>query len=432
MYPCRLPALVVRRASLLRLLGCSSSPGTEGKEALTQLFKQFDVDTKVVTHIVDTLEVSTLKDFQFLFSNISDVGNVVSLVKDVNVALQVSRVRQAWTGVTQAQGKADAIKKKGDESDDMDALLPDHQLEDLRDLFWHRYHMKYHPVVEPSDYLVSKCTKKLDRRMLTVDDMWAVRSLQHQTKSERKKTNLTGTNFALVETEGIAHVKIPHTTLAYLDCIFTHCLAFARAGCKRLSTAPKTETRATDSCEVVMVPLDVLMAYHDRAKRAVTKMQAYMRDDKILEWLVNHDEEDRARWVDMIRHSEKTLGCIVKQVMEQREVSWDPPEPVADNKSHSNTPKRQFETKQMGDQTPPHKKPKAFSSPGRDPAGSIKTVATRADGQKLCAAWNYGKCYGKKCPNWELHMCNRECRNGRACGMSNHTSADCKNSKRVL
>ena len=54
--------------------------------------------------------------------------------------------------------------------------------------------------------------------------------------------------------------------LQYLAKLFTFCLASSRAGCHRVPGAPAEFERTTDTVEVILVPLDVMLAYRDRAR----------------------------------------------------------------------------------------------------------------------------------------------------------------------
>ena len=54
----------------------------------------------------------------------------------------------------------------------MDTLLPQLTLDGVWDQFWARYHLKFHASVEPSDFLISKCAKKLEKRLLTLSTMY--------------------------------------------------------------------------------------------------------------------------------------------------------------------------------------------------------------------------------------------------------------------
>ena len=393
-----------------------------------------------------TLKLKTIEDFQSLFSKAEEVEPLLSKVKDLEcVPLQVSRVRQAWRGVCEAKELASSIKRKGDEQDDLDALLPTQQLDDLKDKFWNRHHIKWHPMLEPSDYWVSKCVKKLQKRLLSVDDIWSVRSLQHQAKTDRKRQKIPGTELEITSSE-TADVSVQRNVHSYLQCLFTYCVAWARAGCDLRNDAPETETRATESIRVVQVPLDVILSYHDRAYRQMNKLLVYFDDARALKWLIAKDEEDRSKWVEVFRHSDKSLGEIVKETMDQREASWILPErptypsTVAERTRGGNVPI------QPAGWSPQGASPPAKGGGGRGGKGSRNqqkrggkdathgtgsneppSVERRADGKPLCDAWNRGKCTETPCPKGEMHACNRRLRGGKACGMGNHTLYECHN-----
>ena len=156
-----------------------------------ELGREFRIDPRVINYFTGTLKLLSVADFEYLFATAADVESIVKDVPEIIIPLQVSRVRQAWEGVKCVRATADLLKRKGIETDDMDTMLPQQQLENFGDQFWLRYHVRFPPKVEPSEYLISKCAKKLEKRLLAVDDVWSTRTLAHQSKAERKRTKLT-------------------------------------------------------------------------------------------------------------------------------------------------------------------------------------------------------------------------------------------------
>ena len=409
---------------------------------MRQLGEQFQIDDKVMTYFIGELGMSSIEDFEKMFCNAAEVASMLENVKDLEKKpIQVSRVRQAWEGCAKARVVAEGLKRKGEEACDMDTLLNKDDMDKLRNSFWARHKMKWHPTDEPSDYLVSKCSKRMDNRVFSIDDMWAVRTLQHQNRTERKRTKLGGTNLEVVETETPTDVSMPRTVFTYLHNIQVYCLALARAGCKIRPDAPREESLATDTCTVVEVPLDVVLAYSSRAQRQVSKMLEDWDEEKSLQWLIKRDEEERAQWVDSFRNSELSLGTVIKATMEKREASWIlPDKPVVGRHSAAGGggAQQRGATQQRKPPVQPSYPPPTGKGGGQPPKGgkgakgrgrSVPTLRARADGQQLCYKWNEGNCPGKKCPSGFLHACNRELKGGRACAMTNHTSEACKNPK---
>ena len=147
-------------------------PVTTGKplQIFQDLQERFKFSPKVTKFLLDTLELETLEDFVHLFTSEAEVGEMVThQIHNLHARpLQTARLRQAWVGVKGAQAQELLVKKRAAEPDDLDELLPQPELEELSLRFWARYHVRYAPAVEPSDLLVSRLTKELGKRMLTV------------------------------------------------------------------------------------------------------------------------------------------------------------------------------------------------------------------------------------------------------------------------
>jgi len=395
---------------------------------LEKLGASFGIDKKVIDHLANVVKIESLDDIAAMEPE--DLRLCVKDVQDVNVLLQTSRLRQAWEGIKKAGTLADEAKRKGDVGEDLDTLLPREVLESGAEKFWALYHMKWHASVEPSEYLISKCAKRLTSRTVAVDNLWQVKTLVNQLRTAPKRQKVTE-KLELVETAADVDVEVPETLMQYLSNLFTYSLAWARAGCDKLVSAPKDFKRTTDTALVINVPLDIMMAYHDRAQRMSYRMLRNRGEAETLAWLIGNDEEERSAWTDQFRHSELTFGQIVQKVMRQREASWIPPAAVTTSERSGGQAGR------GGGGKPP---PPAKGSGGGGPvkvktevgtassAQKFETVEMMSNGKALCADYNKGKCNARNCSKG-LHLCNRRCRNGRACGFNNHMSKDCKNVK---
>jgi len=294
--------------------------------------------------------------------------------------------------------------------------------------------MKWHAAVEPSEYLISKCAKRLASRTVAVDNLWHVKTLVNQLRTAPKRQKVTE-KLELVETAADVDVEVPETLMQYLVNMFTYCLAWARAGCDKLSSAPSDFKRTTDAALVNNVPLDIMMAYHDIAQRMLYRMLRVRGEAETLAWVLGNDEEERAAWTDQFRHSDLTLGQVVQKVMRQREASWIPPAALTTSERSGGQAggggggggKPQLPAKGSGVSGLVKVKAEVGVSSS---AQSFETVETMSDGKPLCADFNKGKCTAKDCPKG-LHLCNRKCRNGRTCSFDNHMSKDCRNHKAI-
>ena len=298
--------------------------------------------------------------------------------------------------------------------------------------------------MEPSEYWISRCVKHLRGRTLQIDDVWNVKTLMNQQNmAPRRQKGLE--NLQVSEAEIEALVEAPKTLRQYLANLFTYCVAWARAGCDRLSGTPRELTRTADTTLIIIAPLDVMMSYHDRAQRTAHRMLRGCGEALTLAWVVARDKEERVCWMDLVWHSGLPFGQIVQKVMRQREASWVPPS-VLPPFGIASTLAIHHNSKGGGQAEGVRTQELPPAGAGEQGSGGSQTVKqemgdavatqrmgsceTMANGKMLCAEFNKGKCLAVShlCKGG-LHLCNQRCRNGRACGFSNHRATNCKNPK---
>ena len=410
----------------------------------------FRIDPKVTEYFHKVVKMDCLEDFQRAFGSIDDVPEMLDRITDLDEgarALQISRVRQAWVSITEASQQAADSKKRGlDRGDDLEDLMDPDELKKHHDLFWGRYHVKFHPATEPSDLMVSKAAKRMEKRMIVVDDVWSTKSLKHQTKVERKRHRVSG-GLELVETEKEVEQSMPKTLFNYLQLLFTYMLAYSRAGAVPMRNAPalRDQTRDTDTTLCVLVPLDVALAYHDRAQRQSTRMLANgYGEQQVLQWLITHDEDDRAIWVERLRQeTETSLGKIIRETMAFRDSSWQAPEPAATAGGGMNSPTkiprgiplREIDSptkdkRRRPDRSRPNTPP-PFSRMDREEIKMGPIYEYDKKNRGICRDWNRGYCKAERCTNGLQHVCNAKLSTGKACSMANHRHVECFNPKRA-
>ena len=154
----------------------------------------------------------------------------------------------------------------------------------------------------PSDTLVSRCYRELDKRLLYAFNVWTVKNLMCQVTATRKKKKV-GTDLYVYEEE-------PEVSPAghYTDWLHTYLLALAVAGASKAPDAPsQTKTFGCDPTKYVSVPWDVLEAYYFRAVRA----SRHLPEDMRASWAEKLDTAERAMWVSEFREGTRTLGQVV-------------------------------------------------------------------------------------------------------------------------
>ena len=349
-------------------------------------------------------------------------------ISDAAVKLQqISRIRRAWVELRKAQKDADLLKARGRDDVDMDQLLTQQELDDAADKFYRRYKISYPPAIMPSDQLISRVSKEVSKRALSMRDLWKNKSQAQMLKATRKRTALTdGVDLLSAEPEDDGHE--PHTLHVYLSKLFMQLLAHTVVGTVAVSTAPTSEPRGSDTTDFVEFPLDLAFRYYYRAQRYATRVSQLRLP--ALEYLQQRDESEREAWIEYFRNGATTLGKVVLRVYEMREGMWQPPEQPARSlkdaakEEDPNTPERKRRKgKGKGERqesTPPPPTPK----------GKVVMDFTLRDGTKLCSQYQHGKCKSKESCDQGKHLCAARLRSGRVCGLR-HPGSKCLNKQRV-
>ncbi len=77
--------------------------------------------------------------------------------------------------------------KRGSVAVDLDELLPQPELDSIRNMFWARHKVPFPPHMEPSDAMVSRLQREISKRRLTVRDISWVESMAHQLRTDNKR-----------------------------------------------------------------------------------------------------------------------------------------------------------------------------------------------------------------------------------------------------
>ncbi|MGY8879021.1 MAG: hypothetical protein ACKVJ5_22370, partial [Pseudoalteromonas sp.] len=206
------------------------------------------------------------------------------------------------------------------------------------------------------------------------------------------------------------------TTQNYRAGLHTLLIAYGKAGSKPRAGAPETEPKTMDSTMVVECPMDILMRYYYRVQSRAWRMPYH----SALDWILRHDEDERAVWVDLYRNSKQTLGEVIKHCLTTREAMWEIPLP-AGNTAVGRAPREERPDKI------PAARPKAKQRPAggggnRPVKGAEAPLAEKLrDGKPLCKNFNSGNCTKKNCTY--RHLCSKVLNGGRVCG-AKHAAKD--------
>ncbi|CAE7815841.1 unnamed protein product [Symbiodinium sp. CCMP2592] len=344
--------------------------GADFRATMESLQLNFEFSDDVLEALVKQ-KIKNLEEFRYFFESEAEIGLwVQKLSLGDQQALQTARLRRTWAAVKVFFQHADAGRVRISESD-LDDLLDDSSLRDMKQQFWRRYKTRFPPELYPSDATLSRVTRELNKRMLCVFSVWKVKSLQFQLVSTSKKRKL-GDNLYTEDQE--QDEAVPRVYLDRLQILLT---AYALAGVQAVAGSPPANgenTVGADTTQFVHAPLDVLMEYFHRAKRSVSQ---------------HKDTEERAVWVSKFRESTKTLGAVVRE----------------------------------GGAPQPPSKPSSFAL-GKSVNGK-KVAQMMKDGKRLCQDYQEGRCAkGKQCP--DLHRCGVVLKGERVCGSAKHGASSCK------
>ena len=378
-------------------------------ELFGNLAKQFNWHASIAKYVVESCQMESLEDFAFSLNSREDASKLVAKIRDCPEELQMvqsGRVARAWEGVKEALAQAQAAGKRDIDADgDLDRVLDQKQLDSLDDVFWARMKATFPPAVEPSDFLKSRLHREVSRRLLSVRDVWSVRTLDHQMRTRKRREEL-GPNLIFYSEGDDADIVYERSVSQYLRCLRTLLIGYAKGGAIIRPGAPAVERRGDDSTLFVEVPYDVMLKYYFRAERQVARVSP----PEQLAWLTAVDEAERSEWVDLFRNSSMTLGEVIKTVFVQRESMWHVlPEKRA--AAPGNT---------LMDATNNEKRPrttKAIAVPNGW-GSSFK------DGRTVCIRYNQNLCSGE-CPDGNLHVCAKLVAKGRVCGSKEHRAMNC-------
>ena len=400
------------------------------------LAADFNLDTRVCELFLNS-RMDNLEDFRFYFTKENDIDTFVSEDKTLegqDRQLQISRVRRAWSAVRRTALKKEE-KLSTSSAAEIDDLLCETDLRNAKVEFWKRYKMRYPTQIYPCDQIISRCDREVERRMLTVYDIWKVRSLKHQVTVSRKRKKVGDGLFTFEEEE---YETTARNAKVYLSKLRTYLLALAITGSIKKTAAHTDETFGTDSVNYVTTPWDVLEGYYFRAVESAAAMPEATR----LAWLERADLAERAVWVSTFREGEGTIGEVVKQTMDRRGAHWDPPALTP----ATTQPRQNFqEPRQAGERPAETRREKGKGkgkkgkgkgagkggahAPNREQKPHSGGVATKLpDGKALCPDFQNARCQsrGASC-NKGLHKCGKILRQGKICGMINHGGHACRN-----
>ena len=285
----------------------SKAPVDKGsKEAtFTALTAAFELDDRIRTLFLKG-PMENLQDFCFYFADEKEIDAFVAADNTLGgqeQKIQTARMRRAWAAVRQNELRNENHSTTSSAAE-LDDLVEEGTLREIKLQFWKRYRMKHPVEITPSDHLLSRCYRELGKRLLSVYDIWRVKTLRHQVMSTRKRKKV-GIDLYTFEDEA-EETSGAHDVDNYLAMLHTYLLALTIAGSDEVQGFQAEEAFGSDSTKFVEIPWDVMQAYYFRAAHSAMKVPESAR----LVWLEGNDIAERAVWVSQFREGHDPLGHV--------------------------------------------------------------------------------------------------------------------------
>ena len=198
--PHQLPILLASRAMAAMSTSGISELGTP-LERFSELARRFSFDVKIAEKMVE-MGLKDLQDFRYIAtsdamylksryiatSDAEIASNLVATsgIEETTKITQAARVRRAWHEVRAALELFEQSKKKSEVGEDSAPLEKPIQ-EGLEAAFFSRYKLRLEPDEAPSDSLVARLYREVERRALNVHSLSAVKSMSAQLTDEPKR-----------------------------------------------------------------------------------------------------------------------------------------------------------------------------------------------------------------------------------------------------
>ena len=127
---------------------------TQFAAALSTLALNFSLQDEVVAKL-QSEGLHDLEELRFFFDSEDHVGRWVAKLATL---LQTARVRRAWSAVRLYFQQAEQDRSKVALAD-LDSILGDSELRDVKTAFWQRYKLRFPAEVHPSDMVVSRVSR---------------------------------------------------------------------------------------------------------------------------------------------------------------------------------------------------------------------------------------------------------------------------------
>ena len=240
---------------------------------LTELADRFSYK-EPITELILAKGLTTLAEFSHYCTDTADV--VATFIKRTNERLQGSRLKMAWTAVVGGEKAKETASIEGVALDRQE-LLPATGLANIKSVFFKRYHWMPPPEQQPSDKLLSKLSRALQKKSLEVMSVHTVKTLFNQRSSTSKRVKVAQNLWVggVGEEEAAAPVDAWNT---YADNLLVYLIGLSMVGATPVAPAPTiAESLATDTINYAQFPWDLAWRYHARAVQCAEKYPEHSR-----------------------------------------------------------------------------------------------------------------------------------------------------------
>ena len=268
-------------------MAAATAASTAQKQIFLDLAARFEFKVEIVEEILKA-GVRSLSDFRYYpADNAELVQAFVVPCKFDDERLQGARLKSAWNSVVRAE-KASEVPGADIQLDE-EELLPSNQLNSLKELHYARYHLRFAPEVAPGDRLITKLSRALTKNSLEVYQIPQVKNLMAQRHDPPKRRKIAQNLWLTGEEEEPTQTD----SAGYMERLWTYLIALSIAGIEKTLTPPANpESLSANSAEYVMVPLDILLKYWQRAE----KLRKSLPESNRIHVIEHLDRTERAEW----------------------------------------------------------------------------------------------------------------------------------------
>lgn len=371
-------------------------------ELKTFLADKIKLPEGLVVFMSTDLGMETMSDFVNFVADANGLdGSIRQKVPDEfkNNGLVLSRLRQAWREAAARESGREEQLRKGVDAVDLDSPLDEAVTASLYETFTKHYKFTLSVSRCPSDVMLGRVKREIDRGLFTVISLKRVRDLASTYEGHANRViNLGGARLDLGHRADVEVSIASRKALAHSFTVLMN--AYAIAGCfkcapgRGASSQPSSQGSAV--AEVLAAPWDVMTHYAEFVMDALDAHPGPERD--AIAFVVRADAETRAHWVHLCRRPATpesprlTLGEAVVQTYTDKASHWVVPAVQHGAKG----PKRPAPAYQAAQAEPRQKQPRAQSA-------SKATFVHHIGKQAVCKRWTDGRGCAGGCD--KAHAC---------------------------